>query len=622
MAQVHLLDAKISNMIAAGEVIERPAAVVKELVENSIDAKSTRIEISIRDGGTSCIEVIDNGTGMSKEDALLSFERHATSKISSEMDLWNIQTLGFRGEALPSIASVSEVTMTTCNEKEATQIRIEQANLVHVGTGTMRKGTQIKVEQLFYTLPARLKHLKSVAYETSLIVDVVNKLALVNPHIAFALTSDDKELFRTSGNKDMQAIIYAIYGRDVAKAAILVGAENDEFRMEGYVCLPHMNRANRYHIVTFINDRMVKSYKLQQAIVDAYRDVMAPQRYPMAFIRLYLDHKLIDVNVHPSKWEVRLAKEQELYAFVTKSIEEAIRSSMHRSSTLLGEDRSNAVPRPMKEGNPLASQMSFPAAKPWARVEIAPAHIVSLPHDVRVDSLDEAEESEIRQNVENVKNYGDNTAVFGENLHKIVDNVAENVENYGFFTMTVIGQLHGSYVLCQDEHGLVIVDQHAANERIRYEEIRAQLMERSFVMQPLLFPLVISINQAMMQRWEEIAPVMQSIGLELEVFGEREVVLREVPSWLVGGQEEQLIYDILEYVMDQRMFDLASLNKDILATMACHTSVRFNRSMTMAEMNELVKRLWQCENPHHCPHGRPTMITMEASGLRKRFDRS
>ncbi len=617
MAKIQLLDAKIANMIAAGEVVERPAGVVKELVENAIDAQSTRIEIHAKEGGIRYLEVIDNGSGMNKEDVLMAFQRHATSKIQKESDLWNIQTLGFRGEALPSIASVSDVWISSCDGTQSTVVILKEGKVADVQPGVFRQGTQIRVEHLFYALPARLKHLKAIPYEFSLVLDLVQKLALVNPTIAFLLTHDGKEIFRSNGNGDMKEILYAIYGRDVAKAAVSIHAANDDFTVGGYLILPHINRSNRYHMVTFLNDRLIKSYRLQQAVLEGYHDFLSEKRYPMVFLTVAMDYKLIDVNVHPSKWEVRLSKEQQLYELIQATIAATLRQNLHQGSAMIPE---RAIEKKLEQA-PTQLQWS-----PYATTYRNPApivkEVVSLPqynNEIVENNPQIVEKQEVihKETAEN----GEKEALIVENKVEIVDKMEDVVENDGIPEYLVIGQLHGSYILCQNEKGLVILDQHAANERIRYEEILKQLEQEEMQVQPLLLPLVLHVGKSTMMRMSEIEEFLQTLGIRLEPFGEQELLCRELPLWIQKEDETAFLMDMISLLLEQKRRHITQFKKHEIATLACHTSVRFNRYLAKEEMEVLVQRLFRCENPYHCPHGRPTMIEYETSALRKLFDR-
>ena len=324
MAKIKKLDKHLMNMIAAGEVVERPAGIVKELVDNAIDAKASVIEVSVESGGIDLIQVIDNGSGMSKDDAVLSFERHATSKLKDEADLWSIGTLGFRGEALPSIASVSKVDLITNDGENSTRIKVEYGEMTSIDVIGSNIGTSISISGLFHKTPARLKNFNSVQYEMAIITGNVEKFSLAYPNISFILKSNDKIVFQTSGNNNLQEVMYQIYGKDIAENSIAFSDKDFDFEISGSLTLPSFTRSNRHHVMLFINDRMIKSFKLVNDVIKGYEKYLFSDRYPIAVIKLKMDYQLVDVNVHPTKWEVKISKEKELSALIIKSVDKAL----------------------------------------------------------------------------------------------------------------------------------------------------------------------------------------------------------------------------------------------------------------------------------------------------------
>ena len=354
MGRIHQLDEHLRNMIAAGEVVERPAGVVKELVENAVDAKATRIEVQITQGGIDSIVIIDDGIGMDAEDAKLAFERHATSKLKEEADLWNIHTMGFRGEALPSIAAVSQVTLKTNNGTEATEVMINFGEKQAARATAAPQGTMIEVRNLFQKTPARFKHLKSPQYEFSLILDMIQKFALAHPEIAFYLSHDGKTAFQSKGNDRLQEVMMQIYGRDVAKGAIAIDASDYDYRISGFAAQPQHHRATKYYMTLFVNQRMIRSYHLQKAIIDAFHAYMPKDRYPIAVLNIEMDTQLVDVNVHPSKWEIRLSKEKQLEKLLYQAIDAALKSKLQ----IVQAD----LPKP-KEKKPEITELEFTYAR-------------------------------------------------------------------------------------------------------------------------------------------------------------------------------------------------------------------------------------------------------------------
>lgn len=652
MARVHVLDSTIANRIAAGEVVERPSGVVKELVENAIDAGATRIEVRIKQGGIEEIQVIDDGCGMDSEDAILAFERHATSKIIQESDLWNIHTLGFRGEALPSIASVSDVEMFTCDGKEGTHIHLNNGKVIEKGSASFRVGTQMIVRDLFFAIPARLKHLKAVPYEISMVNEIVSKLALANPTIAFTFYSDDKEMFRSSGNGDYITLLYSVYGKEVAKSAIPVEVSDDDFKISGYICLPSVTRSNRKTILTFMNSRIIVNYYLQSAILNGYQEYIPEKRYPLVFLNIEMSASLVDVNVHPSKWEVRLSKEKQLYGLMENAIHHTLAEHMHKQSSLISnsilskeikeefevrkqQSEVNIVveeKQPVKVEQPALFDYEYRPTAPLVKVAEKKVAIEYPQYETKKQEITEIVEKKV-DNVENVVENVEKHDVFVdksvekvENHKGVVEKNEEYVENSVeepiiSIPFDVIGQLHGSYILASNEEGLVIIDQHAANERIRYEEVRKAFENRAISSQPLLVPYVLSVNRSVMIHFDRVSEALQVLGFIVDQFGENELIVRETPLWMQVQNEEQFIQDLIDRIMDEKKIELTQLKKHALATLACHSSIRFNRVLSKEEMEETIRRLMQCENPYHCPHGRPTYIVYEDNKLRKLFER-
>ena len=354
MAKIQQLDAHLTNMIAAGEVVERPMGVIKELVENALDAQATRIEVNINQGGTELMEVIDNGVGMDREDACLCFERHATSKIKTTEDLWAIHTLGFRGEALPSIASVSNLTLLTNNGEDSTRVEIRYGQRQSARPYPCNQGTQITVSGLFQKTPARLKHLKSIPYETSLILDVIQKFALSYPDVAFRLVHDGKEVFRSAGNGSLLEVMAIIYGRDLARQCIEVEGQDFDYTVRGLMALPAQTRASRNYMTVFINRRMIRSYRIQKAILEAYKNYIPQDRYPIVVLDIEMDSHLCDVNVHPSKWEIRLSKEQQLEFLIRDTLTHTLREHMQAPEVMRVETPREKVEMPQLFETPAA----------------------------------------------------------------------------------------------------------------------------------------------------------------------------------------------------------------------------------------------------------------------------
>lgn len=667
MGNINRLDSHLSNMIAAGEVVERPAGVVKELVENCIDAKATRIEIQITQGGIDSIIITDDGIGMDHEDAKIAFERHATSKLKEEADLWNIHTMGFRGEALPSIAAVSQILLRTNNGEESTEVSIHYGELKEVRPTGTPQGTTIEVRNLFQKTPARFKHLKSPQYEFSLISDIVQKFALSHPEISFYLSHDGKQIFQTKGTNHLQEVLMQIYGRDVAKSAIAISHGDYDYQITGYIAQPNFNRATKYYMTLFINQRMVRNYHLQKAIIDAYSAYMPKDRYPIVVLNIEMDAQLVDVNVHPSKWEIRLSKEKQLEKLIYTALDQALKEELQvvqaevkkpkekleipefeftyerdEKLTKLHKEVNEGFQHP--EGLPpldfakIKEQMAEPIPEKkhtppnYEQIEVSPKMVkepeIQYPQNARpqipkveyndqkkpisidrtIISQDKSEKNEMKQPLEiEVK----------EDQKK--EEIASAPRNRSLPQMEVIGQFHNSYIIAQGEAGLYIIDQHAAQERYHYEVIRDKILSGNNDTQPLLLPISIETTAVAISQIEEMNKAFSILGIQLEVFGNTTLVVRDLPTWIQDTDEPAFLQDLVDVWIKEGEVNEEKLRHLAIATMACHSSIRFHRSLTMDEMKQVILDLEKCEQPFHCPHGRPTFICMSDAQLVKEF---
>lgn len=599
MGKIRQLDTQTANMIAAGEVVERPMGIVKELVENAIDAGSTRITVITEEGGIQKITVEDDGCGMDSSDAQMAFARHATSKIFSHSDLWNISTLGFRGEALPSIASVSKVVLCTSDGTDATRIEIEYGKVVSASPYPCSQGTQITVSGLFYRTPARLKHMRSANYENSLIQTVIGKFALSHPEIAFHFISDGRDAFRTTGSGDLLEVIFQLYGRSTAENALPFACADMDYEVEGYLVRPMITRASRNAMHVFLNGRMVRTFKLYKAVQDGYEDFIVKGRFPIVVLNVKMDPHLLDVNVHPGKWEVRLSKEIQL--------ENLIRD--HVRKTLSGN-----VLAPKAEISKSRNRYYEP---------------ISFDTDALIrETIQKEERPEPAPKPEPVQY---TTEEFRESLRKEAEQDAEilrsltaekkpeyKAETRSFPAMEVIGQLHEKFILCACEAGLAVIDQHAAQERVHYEEYQ-KILNQEPAMVPCLIPHTLHVTDDIVQRLDELNEAVKDIHVRFEAFGHDTLIVHEVPVWMTQLEEDAFLEDVLDQFRNERETKYTRMEKKKIATMACHHSIRFNKSLTMEEMKEAVRQLSLCENPYHCPHGRPTFIIMDEKELTKEF---
>ncbi|MDR1794923.1 MAG: DNA mismatch repair endonuclease MutL [Erysipelotrichaceae bacterium] len=561
------LDSHLTNMIAAGEVVERPAGIVKELVENSLDAKAKRIDVAIEDGGITSITVSDDGTGMDSVDAAMAFERHATSKISGIEDLWRISTMGFRGEALPSIASVSETELITSNGSECTKVIVDYGEKKVEECEMCPQGTTVKVKGLFLKTPARLKHLRSLNYESGAVAQVVERFALAHPDIAFSLTSNNQQLLQTSGNGSRIDVIFQIYGRSTAKASVEVNGSDYDYTINGVAVLPSINRANRNYITLFVNSRLVRSPSLTSAVAEAYAPYLPPDRYPIAVLDLTMDPQLVDVNVHPSKWEIRLSEHQRLYDLVKSTLQTVLKEKMQ------------------------APEMAAVSSE-------APLYKPALDLAFEQISIRETESAAMDSGLKQ-----DNPTPFSDDV---------------FPALRLIGQLHGKYILCQAEDGLYIIDQHAAQERYRYELFDQKMSLANQPETELVIPVYLPLTPSQSAYNELLVKRFGEVQLEAEIL-DNALVVRKVPLWMAKEDVLDFCTKMVDEIISQKSTDLSMLRKRAAATMACHSSIRFNRHLSNEEMQRVLDDLASCKQPYHCPHGRPTFIKISDTQLTREF---
>ena len=600
MGRIIKLDEHLSNMIAAGEVVERPMGVIKELVENAIDAGATRIQVKIIDGGIQSIQVIDNGCGMDQEDAVNAFQRHATSKIRTINDLWSIHTLGFRGEALPSIASVSKVNLLTCDGKDSTRIDMEYGKMVSAGPYAVPKGTDITVSGLFHKTPARLKHMKSVNTETNAIIDVMEKFAFSHPEISFSLVCNDVTKLETPGNGSLAEVAYRVYGKEIAKNCVDVSFEDYDFKVEGVIVLPHVTRATKQYMTIFINGRMVHHYLIQKAILEAYRKYISPDRYPICILNVKMDYQLVDVNVHPSKWEIRLSKEKQLHDLISKEIHHQING--HMNVLEVESHKTLTTPKPKVELQNLFEDV-YISSEPVEKQETVKVKEEPVVYTTLVEEVVSAEKVvETAAKVVEVK----------EEIVAKKNNLPE---------LKVIGQLHGKYILAQGEQGLYIIDQHAAQEKYNYEVFKKAISKQNFTLQPLLMPIVLELPSSQMVRMEEMNEQLLQIGIHFEPFGSNTILCREIPNWIQKVEVKEFLQDMIDLYSQNKTYTIDEIRKEAIASLACHYSIKFNRHLSNVEMQQVINDLGECDEPYHCPHGRPTLISISEKQLIKEFKR-
>ncbi|AXH98774.1 DNA mismatch repair endonuclease MutL [Sporosarcina sp. PTS2304] len=611
MNHIHIMEDTLANKIAAGEVVERPASIVKELVENAIDANSTRIEISLEEAGLTSIRVTDNGKGMSETDALRCFERHATSKISNEHDLFRIRTLGFRGEALASIAAVSKVSLWTSDgEQQGTVVEIEGGKVIKHEAGALRKGTDFLVQHLFYNTPARLKYMKTIQTELGHTIDLLNRLALSHPTISFTLTHDQHQVLRTTGSGELLKVLSDIYGIQVARKMIPFEKENADFHVNGYVTLPEMTRASKNYISLLMNGRWIKSYAGTQSLIDAMHTYLPIGRYPIAVVNITTDPILTDVNVHPAKRHIRISKEGELLSLIKEAVQQAI----------LGV---SVIPDAIKKEKKVKVESEQQSIwKPWTR---------TIEPQMPIIQAYEETAPETKETIKEDEEHAFPQSIVEKTVHEIeplpAEEVAEEIESQvtfdnSFPSIVPIGQVHGTYIVAQNEDGFYLIDQHAAQERIKYEYFKVKLGKvSSDERQQLLLPLVFHYSADEQLKIEECKDALERVGIFLEPFGPATYTVKEYPAWFPEGQATAIIEEMIEQVLRSRKVDIEKLREESAIMMSCKKSIKANYYLTQADMERLVTDLGACTNPYTCPHGRPVLIHFTTYELEKMFKR-
>jgi DNA mismatch repair protein MutL len=637
MGKIIQLDDALSNKIAAGEVVERPASVVKELLENSIDAGSTVIEIDLEEAGLARIRITDNGDGIEEDDVLVAFQRHATSKIKNENDLFRIRTLGFRGEALPSIASVSRLEMKTSTGVEGNKITIEGGKVESIEKADSRKGTDISITDLFFNTPARLKYMKTIHTELGNVTDVVNRLALANPDISFRLVHNGRQLLKTAGNGDVRQVLAAIYGINMVKAMVPILGESLDYKISGYISMPEITRASRNYISTMINGRFIKNYALVKAIQEGYHTLLPIGRYPVVLMNIEMDPLLIDVNVHPSKMEVRLSKEQELNELVSNVIKNAFKTKelipagfvaqkpeKPKSEQILmdldhlpAHERTTSISRTdskpiieekaaeLSKRNQATEQKDYPLSETpnWKNAFVA--------EDTVMNTASSIEKLQVMDEEESFQEVDPDSAQL-----PAIEGTSTRVP-----PLYPIGQMHGTYILAQNERGLYIIDQHAAQERIKYEYFRDKVGEVATELQEMLVPITLEYSADECIKINEHQHELEKVGVFLEPFGYNSFIIRSHPQWLPHGEEKELIEDMIEQLLAMKKVDIKKLREDAAIMMSCKASIKANHHLRNDEIQALLDELRSSSDPFTCPHGRPIIVHYSTYEMEKMFKR-
>lgn len=577
MGIIKVMDENLSNKIAAGEVVERVSSVVKELTENSVDAGSKNITVSLIDAGIKEIKVVDDGKGMDESDALLAFTPHATSKIKNENDLFFINTLGFRGEALPSIASVSDTTLLTSDGTSSTLVNIKGGKLLKKEVATRNKGTTIIVDNLFFNTPARLKFLKSFYTEQSSVINLIEKLSLSHPEISFKLISDEKEVLKTSGSNDLLKTIHEIYGFQVSKNMEYIKGSNDDYDIDGYISNINISKSSKKDMITLVNGRVVNNQYLNKVIKDAYHTYLAENKYPIVVININVDPTIVDVNIHPTKQDIKFSKMDTLEELLFPLIRDKLK----------GIDNIFKIEE--------------------ATIKSYEDQEYSLNEDLIVYDKPKVEETKL--------NFTLNEETEGYNVTTTKEEETPSL-------LHPIGLAMGTYLFATDEENVYMIDIHAANERINYEKLLNALKEKEVSKISTLFPINIEFTKNEALIIEENKEFINSLGIDFDEFGVNTIRVTAHPTYLREGFETESLKRIFDLIISmEKKFDRVKFNEQLAINLSCKMSVKGNTNIGPLEEEILLKRLFNCEFPYTCPHGRPTIIKYSRYELEKMFKR-
>ncbi len=605
MGIVKVMSHNLANKIAAGEVVETLMNVVKELVENSIDAGAQTIEVELIDSGIKGVTVRDDGVGMIREDAINALKRHATSKIYTDEDLFSIHTLGFRGEALPSIASVSKMQITTATLDEGTILDIDSGEIIKISDAPLRRGTEIIVKDLFYNTPARLKYLKSLYTELSNIVFYLNRMALANPNIKFLLKNNDKVLLNTDGSGNLLKVIYNIYGIEVAKKMMQVETSSFDYEINGYISYPEVNRSNRNYITILVNHRSVRNLDLNRTIIEAYHTYLPKDRYPIIVLDISVDPSIIDVNIHPTKMDIKFSKMESLEDLITNMIKSALEKLV-------------LIPEAKYEDRPVANISKVevgPLKDDFKKEEVTKPIFSSLEFDFSTEYPSIKEEEVKYDSLNNL------SAEATDSTSKEIDIKQERDSDNKFKMIEPLALVHGTYIIGENEDGMYIMDQHAVNERINYEYYKEAMGKDTKETIDLLVPIKLELSNSEYIIVKNHFNLLEELGFSFEEFGFNSLLFRSHPYWLGKDRTLEKIRKIIDVILLKEDFSKEKFNEQIAITLACKMSIKANEHISLEEMRELIKRLKNTKNPYTCPHGRPTIIFYSKYELEKMFKR-
>ncbi|MFA5482124.1 MAG: DNA mismatch repair endonuclease MutL [Bacilli bacterium] len=614
MALIERLNDHLTNMIAAGEVIERIASVVKELIENSIDAEAKNITITLVDSGLKEIVVKDDGFGMDSVDAKRAILPHSTSKLIKESDLFNISTLGFRGEALPSIVSVSNFKMKTSNDgNHGLMYTVKGGEIVSEALIAFSQGTEITVRNLFYNTPARLQNLKSENTELSFITDYVSKIALARPDISFKLINNEKILLHSYGNNNLLAAINNIYGPNISKSMIDFFGNNGLFQITGYISKINETRSSKNNMTIIVNGRTIRNNKILNAIVEGYQGYLMIGKYPIAVIAITVDYSLVDVNVHPGKLEVRFTDENKLTELITSTIA----SRLSKTNMVIDKNSSENEEKVLNESNDL---------KEFNESLIDKNDLFDInkfnERRIKTYNLDDFKESLPYENEEAEERIDEieKPSIMVQDEFSFANKENESIKDF-LPRLEYIGQLFGTYILSQSKDEFYLIDQHAAAERVNYEKFRTALKKEKILTYELLVPIQITYAQneylLVLERMKEI----NALGIKIEDFGNGSFLVREVPIWLFKGKEKEFIDEIIYLIISDKKTQKHEFLDNMAKSLACKKSIKGNQFISKQEVLYLFEDLQKCENPYTCPHGRPVIIRYKQEEIEKWFKR-
>lgn len=630
MAKIQVLDSGTIDKIAAGEVVERPSSVVKELVENAVDAGAGAITVEIKEGGISFIRVTDNGSGIEATQVRNAFLRHATSKISSAEDLHNIRSLGFRGEALSSICAVAQVELITKTKEALTGIRYtcEGAKETAYEEIGAPDGTTIIVRNLFFNTPVRKKFLKQPQTEGSYIIELMEHMALAAPDVSFKLLVNGQIRFHTSGNGSLKEVIYRIYGKEVASNLVEIESSTEGLRLTGYLGKPVLNRSNRNFENYYLNGRYIKSSLVAKAIEDGYSQYLMQHKFPFTALHLSVDTALVDVNVHPTKMDVRFTEGTKIYDFLAGAVAQALKQREMIPEALLSEEKDRTQDIVVDQSSKKGEKISVP--EPFEAVRTKQFQVMEeMKYEADKPKMQDFLQNAVWTRQEKPQNEGtsakvDEICLTGELSEKTVQMelfedkmlTARHREEY-----KILGQIFDTYWLLAFRDKLFIVDQHAAHEKVKYERLVRQFHAKEIFSQSLNPPVVVSLSAKEEETYREYANVFENLGFEIEAFGGSEYALRGVPTDLYGCGEKELFLEVLDELAGGPTNRDLTVVEEKLASMACKAAVKGNNRLQEAEMEALIDELLKLNNPYNCPHGRPTIISMSKYEIEKKFKR-